>query len=306
MLVVPFSQVLIWEGASWYLRAKSGKLRCSEMASTATLNLNSELNLRRFILHGRIITKSCSLVQNIGGTSQEVASRYQTFMEDHEVIEFEDILIYSYRIIKSRTFVSKSLASLFLEITVDEFQDTDSFQYEILKEIYGAGICKFVFVGDEKQRIFGFAGAIEDAFSKAQEDFAATVHELSTVYRSTDAIVACYSKLFDGHVLLENRSLTKGLNDYSVEFFETKNLNYSSLLLGVLRNLVGAGYNLQEIAILSNSWFDAFTTSKVIRGQFEVCGQGSLPHKNSGDSGYQLFRTIIKYIHRPNRFYAIE
>ena len=118
-------------------------------------------------------------------------------------------------------FVSKSLASKFYEILVDEFQDTNLYQYEILKSINHHGDCSFFMVGDSKQRIFSFAGAIEDSFEKAKIDFNAKHADLTEVYRSTNDIIKAYSALFENHPIIENKS------DYSelsieVSFIETK------------------------------------------------------------------------------------
>jgi len=107
-----------------------------------------------------------------------VADRYFNYQNDLKVIDFNEILFRSYFIVNKNEFVSKSLASKFFEILVDEFQDTNFYQYEILKSINQHSICSFFMVGDSKQRIFSFAGAIENSFEKAQIDFNAKNVEL--------------------------------------------------------------------------------------------------------------------------------
>jgi DNA helicase-2/ATP-dependent DNA helicase PcrA len=69
-----------------------------------------------------------------------------------------------------RGFLQKTYAFVFL----DEFQDTTSTQYDLLKACFHQSNSVLTAVGDDRQRIMGWAGALPDAFLHFRHDFAAT------------------------------------------------------------------------------------------------------------------------------------
>jgi len=224
-----------------------------------------------------------------------VANRYYKYQNELKVIDFNEILFRSHFIVSKNDFVSKSLASKFYEILVDEFQDTNLYQYEILKSINHHGDCSFFMVGDSKQRIFSFAGAIEDSFEKAKIDFNAKHADLTEVYRSTNDIIKAYSALFENHPIIENKS---DYSELSIEdsFIETKKDNHQAYVDYKVKQLIEKyEINLSEIAILSTSWYTAFPTSKALRKNYSIVGLGALPHKSISNSTISLLRTLSKH-----------
>lgn len=224
-----------------------------------------------------------------------VASMYYNYQKELKVIDFNEILFRSYKIVSQNEFVVKSLASKFYEILVDEFQDTNLYQYEILKTINNHASCSFFMVGDDKQRIFSFAGAIENSFNKAEIDFNAKHVDLTETYRSTDNIVNAYSNLFEGHPIIENKSEYKNL-DIDITFIETKKDNHQAHLDNVVKQLTEkCNIKLHEIAVLSTSWFTAFPASKALRQKYSVVGLGALPHKSINNSTTSLLKSLSKH-----------
>ncbi|NRN71047.1 ATP-dependent DNA helicase PcrA [Kibdelosporangium sp. 4NS15] len=73
-------------------------------------------------------------------------------------------------------------------VFVDEFQDTTLAQFSFLKSIFGNGTAVTA-VGDRKQRIMGFAGALPNAFAQFIRDFDATPYPLSWNFRSSQGLV---------------------------------------------------------------------------------------------------------------------
>lgn len=242
----------------------------------------------------------CSIEWNHTTPIQEAAQRYYDYQNEHNVIDFNEILYRSYHIVKNNDFVSKSLSSKFYEILIDEFQDTNLYQYEIMKLINHSGDCTFFMVGDSKQRIFSFAGAIEDSFTKALCDFNAESIDLNETYRSTDNIVRAYSSLFNDHPVIKNRSIYSHEN-IKVAFIQTEKANHQRKVSDIINILVNkANIKLNEVAILSTSWFSAYPLSKSIRQQYNIVGLGALPHKSINNSTMSLFRALSKYYVDPS------
>lgn len=228
---------------------------------------------------------------------ETVANAFYEFLEDKKAIDFNGILYRSYKIIAENDFVVTSLANKFYEISIDEFQDTNIYQYEILKAIQQKKTCTFFMVGDEKQRIYRFAGAIDNAFEKASSDFEAPIAILEVTYRSTTNIINTYSSLFDNHPELTNESKYKD-KDYKVIFKQTTKNDHNTTLEGLVDQFINKLKVVpSEIAILSTQWRDALSVSKVLRSKFRVVGLGALPHKSLNNSTFNLFRCLSRFSH---------
>ena len=80
-------------------------------------------------------------------------------LQDRGLIDFTNIVYFSYRVLDYVPTVAHALACKFSWVLVDEFQDTSSLQTEILKRIADRGKTKFFLVGDPLQSIYSFAGA---------------------------------------------------------------------------------------------------------------------------------------------------
>ena len=90
------------------------------------------------------------------------------------------------------------LASRYPIILVDEFQDTDSYQYSIFSSIHCAGENhSLILIGDPKQAIYAFRGG--DIFTYIQARHEADRHwTLTTNWRSTKGIIEAVNALFRG------------------------------------------------------------------------------------------------------------
>ncbi len=228
-----------------------------------------------------------------------IAKLYFGFLDSKKAIDFNEILYRSYKIISENRFISDSLANKFYEISIDEFQDTNIFQYEILKAINKTHTCTFFMVGDEKQKIYKFAGAIDNAFGNASNDFNAIIENLDVTYRSTSNIIKGYSSLFQNHPKLKNESKYKEV-DYKIIISETSNQNNNTYINNTISTLVEkCNASLSEIAILTTSWRDAFNISRSLRQKYHVVGLGALPHRSMNSSTFALIRCLSKFTFAP-------
>jgi len=228
-----------------------------------------------------------------------VATAFYEFLQNKKAIDFNEILYRSYKIITENDFVATSIANKFYEISVDEFQDTNIYQYEILKTIQQKNTCTFFLVGDEKQRIYRFAGAIDNAFKKAAKDFDAPIVILEVTYRSTNNIIRTYSSLFENHPELSNESKYNKV-DNKVIFKQTKKDNHNTIIEQIVTHFINeANISPSEIAILSTQWRDALGVSQALRSKFRVVGLGALPHKSINNSTFNLFRCLSRFSYSP-------
>jgi DNA helicase-2/ATP-dependent DNA helicase PcrA len=121
---------------------------------------------------------------------------YNTQLLKQNALDFDDILIYAYRILIENPSLVKLYTSLYKYICVDEAQDLNFAQYSVLKALCGLEFKNIMLVGDEKQSIYGFNGSDSALMSKEFIiDFQPKVYILNENYRSAKAIVAFANKL---------------------------------------------------------------------------------------------------------------
>ncbi|MBF6446570.1 ATP-dependent helicase [Nocardia elegans] len=72
-------------------------------------------------------------------------------------------------------------------VFIDEFQDTTYAQYSFLSSVFRNAT--ITVVGDKKQRIMGWAGALDNAFDEFRADFSAQSHQFAWNFRSSEKLV---------------------------------------------------------------------------------------------------------------------
>lgn len=103
------------------------------------------------------------------------------------IMHHEDVLYFTYYLIKNHPRVLEFISSKFPYIFVDEFQDTNSIQAEILSLIGNQGSIIGV-IGDPAQSIYLFSGAEKKLFEEFQLDNAITDYKIDKNHRSTNKI----------------------------------------------------------------------------------------------------------------------
>ncbi|MGB0871046.1 MAG: UvrD-helicase domain-containing protein [Flavobacteriales bacterium] len=83
---------------------------------------------------------------------------YKKMTWEKGIIHHDDVLFFSYQILKQQPFVAKILFSKFPYLVIDEFQDCNPIQIEIFKVLGLEGITTGV-IGDSSQSIYKFQGA---------------------------------------------------------------------------------------------------------------------------------------------------
>lgn len=86
--------------------------------------------------------------------------------------------------------VRAALRRTYSHVFLDEFQDTNSLQYGLLKEAFLGSDVIITAVGDTKQKIMTFAGARSGIFEDFAKDFQAEPVALTSNFRSNARIVA--------------------------------------------------------------------------------------------------------------------
>lgn len=85
--------------------------------------------------------------------------------------------------------IKRALQLTYSHVFLDEFQDTTNLQYELVKTIFLGTSTLLTSVGDDKQRIMGWAGALSDSFERFNRDFNAGQIDLTQNHRSAPRLI---------------------------------------------------------------------------------------------------------------------
>ncbi|WP_262495645.1 UvrD-helicase domain-containing protein [Paenibacillus sp. B2(2019)] len=114
---------------------------------------------------------------------------YEQWKLDNFKIDFDDVLLVAYRMLKERPELLQELQMRYLYLMVDEFQDTNALQYELVKMVAHPQHNLMV-VGDDDQTIYSFNGARSEFILEFEKLYpGARVITLDINYRSGPAIV---------------------------------------------------------------------------------------------------------------------
>lgn len=121
--------------------------------------------------------------------TKRILLQYEQWKLDHEKMDFDDVLILAYRLLKGNPNLLRTIQDRFRYIMVDEFQDTNHLQYELVKMI-AAPQDHLMVVGDDDQTIYSFNGARSEYILEFEKTYPkARVITLDINYRSGTRIV---------------------------------------------------------------------------------------------------------------------
>lgn len=118
-----------------------------------------------------------------------VYSRYEERLRAADALDFDDLLLRAVELFENHPEVSARYQERYRHILVDEFQDTNTVQYLLLRQLTSRHRNLFC-VGDEDQSIYGWRGADFRNVIRFREHFPdARIIILEENYRSTQTIL---------------------------------------------------------------------------------------------------------------------
>ena len=101
---------------------------------------------------------------------KRIYAEYQKRLVASNAVDFDDLLMYTARMLEENPAVREKYARRFEHVLVDEFQDTNLAQYAIIKHLASAHHNIFV-VGDPDQSIYRWRGADWRNVQRFEQDF---------------------------------------------------------------------------------------------------------------------------------------
>lgn len=125
----------------------------------------------------------------------EVYEKYQQRLRKTGNVDFGDLILLPYLILKENDLIRKSFHARYKVILVDEYQDSNVAQFKLLQELSGVNENSGTYVcvvGDDDQSIYKFRGAEIQNILNFKDEFPGTkIIRLETNYRSTSEILNC-------------------------------------------------------------------------------------------------------------------
>jgi ATP-dependent DNA helicase Rep len=133
------------------------------------------------------------------GPEQVLAARvyeaYQKTLKLYNGVDFDDLILQPVELFKHRADILEKWQNKVRYLLVDEYQDTNSSQYLLVKQLVGQR-SNFTVVGDDDQSIYAWRGARPENLAELQADFPSLkVVKLEQNYRSTGRILKVANQL---------------------------------------------------------------------------------------------------------------
>ncbi|MDH4229846.1 MAG: UvrD-helicase domain-containing protein [Nitrospirota bacterium] len=129
---------------------------------------------------------------------QGIYGQYQNQLAGMNAVDFDDLLLSVIRLFRAHGHAKVGWQRRFEHMLVDEFQDTNTAQYELLRLLW-SGHGSLCVVGDDDQSIYTWRGAAADTFQRFAADFAPCKEVVLTQnYRSTTHILDAAHAIITG------------------------------------------------------------------------------------------------------------
>ncbi|MEX0900757.1 MAG: DNA helicase II [Gammaproteobacteria bacterium] len=188
-------------------------------------------------------------------TQLKVWRAYEQACERSGAVDFAELLLRCFELFREHRELLDHYRRRFAHVLVDEFQDTNTIQYDWIRLLTGDDARVFI-VGDDDQSIYGWRGARVGNIFRLEKDFPGlTTVRLEQNYRSTGTILAAANALIARNTERLGKNLwTDGKTGDPVRVFAAFNeREEAGFVIDRIRDWVAQGGTRNECAILYRS-----------------------------------------------------
>lgn len=207
----------------------------------------------------------------------DVWPRYSAILRKEKSLDFDDLLLYTYRLLKEHDAVRAKLNDRWRYVHVDEYQDTNIVQFEIARML-SEGHGNLFGVGDLDQMVYSWRGASIRNILDFESHFPdATILKLEENYRSTKTIIAVSNEIIKKNKKRREKTLFTNNEDGEKILCLCGYDEHAEagLIVNTVDDLLSEGTPAREIAILYRANFQ----SRVLEEAFLSAG---LPYRVLG------------------------
>ena len=208
--------------------------------------------------------------------------RYATQIRAYNALDFDDLIMLPTLLFKQNEEVRSKWQAKIRYLLVDEYQDTNTSQYELIKLLVGDRAC-FTVVGDDDQSIYSWRGARPENMVRLRDDFARLqVIKLEQNYRSTQRILHCANILIDNNDHVFDKKLFSTIGEgEKLLVIEAKNEEHEAerIVAELIAHRFSRKTKYKDYAILYRGNHQSRLLEKVLM-------QNRIPYKISGGTSF--------------------
>lgn len=225
----------------------------------------------------------------------KIYKAYQKTLIDNNAVDFDDLLLLTVRLLRENRDILEAYQERLRYIMVDEYQDTNSVQFELIRLLSGKyhNLCV---VGDDDQSIYKFRGADITNILSFEETFpGAKVVKLEQNYRSTNNILEAANSVIANNAHRKEKHLwSENGEGKEVSFihYETAYGEAEDVIDKIQISVHMGKHQYQDCAIL-------YRTNAQSRAFEEKCIKKSVPYRLVGGVNFyqrQEIKDILAYL----------
>ncbi len=225
---------------------------------------------------------------------RDIYKEYDDACRQTNSVDFADLILLTYEMLRKNSQVLEYYNKRFRNIMVDEFQDTNTLQFNLLKLLNGSNGSLYA-VGDDDQSIYGWRGARSKNIQFFEDEFEnVEIFKLEQNYRSTNEILSVANSLISKNKERLGKNLwTESEKGNPVYLYEAYNGDdESNFIVEKIQEHLSNGGKRSDIALLYRSNF-------LSRRLEEELNSKSIPYKIFG--GFRFFeraevKDVIAYL----------
>lgn len=180
----------------------------------------------------------------------DIYAAYNKALKNNNAMDFDDLLFKTEELLRTCDEAREYYAEKFEYIHVDEFQDTNTIQYELIKLLAykHRNVCV---VGDEDQCIYGWRGANIENIRNFIRDFNCKIYKLEQNYRSTKKILDLANHLIANNTSrIEKKLWTENDSGVNVDYYIASGDGDEADFVRQTINALSDRYRLSDFAVL--------------------------------------------------------
>ena len=197
-------------------------------------------------------------------TVAKIFSEYEKEKEEAAALDFDDLLIRTYKMFLKDVNVRKKWQERFKYVLIDEYQDTNNIQYKLIRLLVNEknNICV---VGDDWQSIYSWRGADFTNILNFERDFpGAKVVKLEQNYRSTGNILEASQKIINQNKQRSEKTLfTEAGAGEPITFKTTKDETAEAQFVAKMIMEMSGGRAFSDFAVLYRTNAQSYAFEKV-------------------------------------------
>lgn len=221
----------------------------------------------------------------------QIYKEYQKQLKKNNALDFDDLIVKTVELFKNSQEVLNYYQERFKYLMVDEYQDTNTAQFELVR-LLADKYKNLCVVGDDDQSIYKFRGAnVENILNFEQSFPGATVIKLEQNYRSTQHILAAANAVIRHNKGRKDKTLWTANPEGEIVLFKQFEQAYEEADF-IVKDIRDGSYAFEECAVL-------YRTNAQSRLLEEKCIAYNIPYRLVGGVNFyqrKEIKDILAYL----------